>query len=889
MDDLQPPCQEGPPRLVRSLLGRMLPPGQRELILDDLNSLWQERRAVDGRRSADRWYRRQALSAAWPAIHARFGRALNGRSVAQDLRYSVVQLRRHPGVGALVVLTLALGIGSTASIFSVVRGTLLRPLPYEDPASLVMVTAAVEGSQEIHFLSTPDALGMADDVAAVAEVAVLGETTVGPLTGIDRPQHVKANWMSWNTFSMLGVDVARGRSFVEADGLGSSDPNVPESPGAAILSHGLWVRAFGADPELVGRTIGVWGDDVTVVGVLPQDAAIELPPALNVGSDVDVWLVYRGDLRDWDRDADWFRALARTTPGVSRTALARQVDAYAARLRNDHPRHALEGTRFRLTPLDQAVHDGIRGPILALFAAVVLVLLVASANAANLLLARGTVRSGEMALRAALGAGRGRLTAQLLTESGVLAALATILGVALARIGVDVLHRLRPPDLVSFDTVRLDPVVLLFAVVLGVLTTLAAGTLPALQAGRLADTASSVRGRRGAGMVPRARETLVVLQVALSVMLLGGTALLVRTFGELQAVPLGFDPDRILTATATQTLRPPPERQAYERELVRAALSIPGVERAGIVFPLPMNGVYERTAEYVPDAMAAGSTAWRRIYYRTVSEEYFGAMGLEILQGRGFQPEDELEGQLVVVVDRQLASQAFDGGDPVGRTVRVSGIGWDTVRARVVGVVEWTPQRDHRDARPTAYFPRRAYLSHEVSLVARVRGDAGIVTSALAEGIRAVDRRFPVDVTPMSRYVGDRLARARFVMVLMQTFAAVALALTAIGLYGVLSYTVRQRSREMGVRRALGESRGDLTARVVGSGLALAAAGVGLGTVGALAAGSGLRSQLYGIEPWDPVSAGWTAGTVLVVAALASLIPALRAGCADPMRALREE
>lgn len=877
-----------PPRWTLAILHRLLPTRTRDAVLDDLEGLWRARCATKGRRAADRWYRRQALAAVRPALAARsaerMGSAAGG--FRQDARFALNQLRRHPGVGVLVVVTLALGTGATTAVFSAVHGTLLRPLSYEDPDGLVTVTAARGARDEIRFLSAPDALDLADEVAAVADVAIFGETTVGPLTGIDRPDHVTVSWTSWNAFRLLGVGAAQGRTFaeddVEAPGMDASATSV------AVISHGLWQRAFGADSEVVGRSIQVWGNTTTVVGILPPDFRLHLPPELNVGDDIDVWVAFRGDLRDWDRDHDWLRVVARLRPEAGVEEARRGVDAYAAGLRARYARHAREETTLRVTALGDGVVAGVRGPILVLFVAVTLVLLIACGNAANLLLARGTARATEMAVRSSLGAGAGRLGRQLFTESAVLAALGAGAGALLAAGGVRLFHALRPPDLARLESATVDLPVLLFAVALGAAATVLAGVLPALQAARLGAGAGVLRSRHGSGLSNRVREALVVLQVALSVVLLGGTALLVRTFDELQSVPLGFEPDRILTVTATQTVRSVEERHAYETELVRAAREIPGVAEAGIVFPVPMNGIYERSAEYVAEDLPSDPTEWRRAYYRTASPSYFEAMGLELLRGRRFLETDENAESPVVILDERLARHAFGAADPLEQYIHVRGMAPDTIRARVIGVVEWVPQWDHRDPRPTMYFPRTFYLSHEVTLVARIEGETDRPARDLAAAVREVDPGFPSELVPMDRYVGDRLARDRFLKVVMQLFAAVALGLTAVGLHGVLSYTVRQRTRELGVRRALGARGGTLTRGVVGRAARLAVVGVALGLIGTLLLARGLEGQLFGVHPWDPVVLAATAAVVFLVVALASLAPALRAARVSPAVAMMD-
>jgi len=895
-----------PPRLAREVLERLLPPRVREQVLRDLEACWRDR-GGDGSSpwKADRWYWAQLLRALVPALERRLrpgprdgesdagtsraGRLASLAGVLQDLLFAARQLRRHPAVVAVVTVTLALGIGANAAIFSVVHAVLLRPLPYRDPGSLVVVTEEIRGASEPRYLSGPDLVDLVDSVAGIEDAAAIGETTVGPLGTIDRAEHVKTVQVSANLFEVLGVQAALGRTFLPEDGIPVETPEGFEPPpAAAVISHGLWRRAFGADPAVVGRVVEVWGSSYEVVGVLPRGFKPHLPPELNVPADLEIVRVYRLDFREMSRDGQWFRTVARLESGVSPDAVQSALDAFSARQRRLHPVHEERRTELRVASLRERVDEPIRGRLLLLMGAVGLVLLIACANVANLLLARGTARSGELAVRSALGAGRYRIVRQLLTESGVLVVLGTLVGLALATVGIRLLHAISPPDLQRLEVVSLNWQVLLFAVAVATATTLVAGLAPAVQAVYLSD-----RCRPGnptaTGTVRRAQAALAGAEIALSVVLLVGAGMLTRTFVELQAVPLGFEPDGVLTVTATQPLTSVENRRATEAELLRVARSVPGVESAGIVFPLPMNGVYERTAQYAHPGREHDESAWSVAYFQTVSPSYFRTMGIRLLRGRHLTPGDEKRDVPVTVVDRRLARTEWPGEDPLGKRIWVRYMRPEPALFEVVGVVEHVPQGGHRDPRHTLYFPRIHYLSHEVSVVARVTEGTEGVGPVLLRRLRAAFPDIPADLAPMGEFVAESLASTRFLLALMGLFAGVALVLAGVGLYGVLAYAVRQQTRELGIRRTLGARASSLVLLVVGRGARIAAAGLAIGLLASLAVGRGIASRLFEVSAGDPVVLGCAAAVAFVVAVTAALLPGIRAARTDPAVALRTD
>ena len=885
------------PRAPRLLLRVLLPNDTRDGVIEDIHEIWDGRVRDLGRRAAGRWLWPQVVNSAGPSLRLRWQRRGSGKSrdreglvqsVSQDIAFALTQLRRHAGIGAVVILTLALGIGATTAIFSAVHGVLMTPLPYDEPSELVMITSTMGGSADTLYLSGPDLVDLIAEVESIEQAVGFGEPTIGPLTEVDRPEHVLVSFVTWNGFDMLGVQATLGRTFVESEGDGFPPETTTFPPAASVISYDFWQTKFGGDPDVLGRIVKVWGGDAEIVGVLPEDFDIILPPELNIGADVDIYRVTRTDLAQGSRERRGYRTVARLAPGATVSSARSELDAFAGRLRERHPHHALEKTRLVITSVEKAVARPIKGPLFVLMGAVSLVLLIACANVANLLLARGAARANELAVRASLGAGRARIVRQLVTESAVLAVLGAVAGIGLAAYGVRALQLLRPPELHRFADVTLDLPVLTFTALVTVAATLLAGLLPALQsAGRSVSGHLTIRG--GKALSSRARMGLVVSEVALSVMLLVGAGLLIRTFSELERMPLGFEPDRLLTVTATQTGRPQEKRQAYEAELIEAARQVPGVESVGIVFPLPMNGVYERDAEYVLPGFETDPTAWTSAYYRTISPGYMETMGLELLRGRQFTSSDEVIEAPVVILDARLARAEFPDVDPIGRRLFVRAMQGDTINPEIVGVVEWSPQGDHRDDRPTMYLPRVQYQSHEVAVVAKVTGDPAVTGRALLGAIQSVDAGFPAELRPMSSYISERLAASRFMLILMEVFAGVALMLSAVGLYGVLSYAVRQQSKELGLRLALGALAVSLTTRIVASGAKLAAIGITIGLVGALALGRALETQLFRVSPLDPWAYGGTAVVAMAVSVLASLIPAIRASRVDPVEALRED
>jgi predicted permease len=800
----------------------------------------------------------------------------------QDLVYAVRSLRRSPAFALVAVLTLGLGIGATSSLFGVVYGVLLRSLPFEDPERLVRVyTVSSSEKRRDLDLSPANFMSLREESRAFTDVAVYGEGEM-TLTGSGEPRRLAVSQVSAGFFELLGVRPALGRNFLPEE-------NRPGDDRVAILGHGLWQRTFGRDPRILGRAITVDGIPRTVVGVMP--------PGFAFPEGRDLWIP-RAYTQSFSassatgRGGGWLATIGRLRPGTSQVEAEAELRAVGHRLQEAFPK-SNTGVSFTIVPLRDQMVGEVRTPLLLLLGAVGLVLLIVCANVAGLLLARAATRQGEIAIRAAIGASRGRLLRQLLTESVVLSMLGGAVGLLVAAWSTEALAAARPEALPRWQDVRVDWVVLTFAVGLTLAVGFLVGLVPAIRAtrGALAESLRQV-GRGGAAMrsASRWRDGLVVAELALAVVLLSGAGLLLRSLLNLTGVDPGFRADRVLSFAVElpgSSYRTDQSiRSLYERLTERLA-AVPGTESVGAVSRLPLSGRLNTSFDVVGQrARAPGEEQY--IETRSATPEYFRAMGIPLLRGRGIE-EGDREGTIpVAVISESAAGRHFGGADPVGQRIRVSTLEAPRTIVGVVGDVRHLGL--DRDPAPHVYFPLAQVPRRSMHVIVRTVTDPRTLAGPIRAELRALDPALSAaEFRPLEGIVAESLARPRFVSTLLGLFAVVALALAALGLFGLLSYAVAQRTREIGIRIALGARAGEVLQMILRRALRLAAAGIGLGLVGALALTRFVSGVLYGVEPTDPVTlvtvVALLGGTVLA----ASLIPARRAASVDPVVALRQE
>ena len=809
-------------------------------------------------------------------------------TLLQDLRYALRQLFRSPGFAATAILTLALGIGANTAIFSVVQGVVLAPLPYPQPDRLVLVQQSRPNVQHLD-ISYPDFLDWQRNSRSFEQMAALTWRDYN-LTGPGTSEHLKGMEVSSGFFATLGVKLALGREL-------SASEDLPQGAPAAIISDRLWKERFASSPQALGKSVILDGADTTIVGVLP--------PGFRFFTDADVYtsLAQRSPLIYNDRTIHGFAAIARLKPEASVGQAQDEMNTIQQNLDRLYP-IADRNLGTLLTPLKQAIVFDVSGTLLLVLGAVGIVLLIACANVANLLLARSAARSREFAVRSALGASRARLVRQMLTESVLLALAGGVLGMGLAKLGVSLALAKLPTTMPRTDNIHVNLSVLLFAFGISLAAGILFGLAPALKSFRIdvqsalkATDRGSTRGRY------HGQSLLVIVQMALTLVLLVGSGLLLRTIGHLWSVNPGFDTQHLLTLkvglSPSLTKTASSTRVAY-RQLLERIRQIPGVEAADFTNIVPLSekdnggpfwiGAQESTS--MQDAPHA-------LYFET-GPEYLQAMKIPLLRGRFFTPADTTESEPVVVIDSVLAHTYFAGKDPLGQTITVAH--WRT--ARVIGVVGHVRHWGLGD--PGTYNPSQIYISFyqlsdswtssfakELSIAVRTSLDVAAIMPAIKDVIYGAGKDQPVyNVQTMLQIVSDSMASQRLTMILLGAFAALALLLAAVGIYGVLSYSVNQRVQEIGIRMALGADRGNVLRLLIGQGLGLATAGVAAGAVAALILARLLASfsqLLYGVTPGDPLTFVTVSLMLMSTAFLACYFPARRATHIDPMQALRSE
>jgi predicted permease len=829
-------------------------------------------------------------------------------AVIADVVYAVRTLRKKPAFAVTAIATLALGIGSTAAIFSVVNAVLLQPLPYRDPHRLVHVWHDLTNRNVTRFPWAPaDFHDLRTQATVFSDVAALttGRFVVVSDNGEGSAEQVRTGNATPNLFRMLGARMAAGGDFTDADGTPPppQPPPVAGAPAAqpvspppakAILSYEFWQRRFGGDPALVG-TIATLGDlRLEVVGVLEPGFEMLFPPGINIERTPDFWTPMRIDFAAGSRVNVGPRVIGRLEDGVSGQRAQEEVDRIAAGLRRQFPIKQTAGFHLRIEPMHQDLVAEVRPVILALMGAVGFVMLIACANVANLLLVRASARERELAVRAALGGSRIRLIRQLLVESVVLAGVAAVAGMILARFFIDVLAAVGPENLPRLDRVQIDPTVVTFTIAAALVSAVVFGLVPALRASR-PDINDLLRrsGRSGNLSSGRwLRNGVVVLEVALAFVLLVGSGLMMRSFVALQRAYPGYDPNGVLTFFLPNLRLPDdPARQAFVRDLRARLQALPGVVAVTAAGPLPLEP-RDSLVRYGTEQAATDPARFGQATMHSVQPGYFEAMRTRVIEGRTFTDGDNRGDTRRVVIDRVLAAKSFPGQPAVGKTLLARIRTPEPERFEVVGVVEHqrhaTLARDGREA----LFVPEAYLGHGSATrwAVRTTGDQLLLADAVRSAVASLNPRAGViEIQPMLAFVGRAQAQTKFALVLIGIFAGIALVLAAVGLYSVLSTAVRQRTAEIGVRMAFGARHASIFQMMVAQGLALSAAGIAVGVVVASMLTSVIRTMLVGVEPTDPATFTAMALGFLVIAAVACGVPALRAARLDPMAALRDE
>ena len=806
-------------------------------------------------------------------------------TLIQDLRYAVRMLLKKPAFAAIAIITLALGVGANTAIFSVVNSVLLEPPPYGEPDRIIWIS-------HDDSLTPADFLDYREQAQTFEHIAAFIGWGVN-LTGNSEPERVAGALVSPGFFSVLGVPAMIGHTFTpeqEQDG----------SARYVVLSHGLWERRFGSDSSLVGGSLMLNGESFTVAGVMPRDFK-------DPRGEAEVWglarrivpeLPFRSSDVMQNRRLHYLQVIGLLKPGVTITEAQAEVDTIALRLEQQYP-DTNKDERLALVTVQEHVVGDVKLPLLILLGAVGFVLLIACANVANLMLVRASGRRREIAIRTALGAERGRIIRQLLTESMLMALVGGGAGLLIALWGTDLLISVSPDALPSLREISLDSRVLAFTLVTSLLTGAIFGLVPALQASKPDLNESLKEGSRGAGGTggARVRNALVVIEMALSLVLLAGAGLLINSFLKIANTDPGFEAEGVLTMRLNLTgsrYQEPDQQAAFYTQLLDRVEALPGVERVGAIDVTP---IFSRGAFYsfLIEGQPAPTGEQRRANdsgFHSVSPNYFNAMRTPFLAGRQFNEADTSESAQVVIINQAMAERYWPGESPIGKRISY-GVTGDNQPAwvEIVGVVGNVRHVGlDADIDPEAYMPYTQATYRYMTIAIRTALDPEGVVAAVRSQVQALDPQQPVyDIKPMTEVIADSLARRRLSMLLIGIFAAVALLLAAVGIYGVMSYAVTERTREIGIRVALGAQVGDVMRLVVGQGMKLALIGIGAGLVAALLLTRLIESLLYKVSTTDPAT--FVAITLLLfaVAFVATYIPARRAMRVDPMVALRYE
>jgi predicted permease len=809
-------------------------------------------------------------------------------SLWSDLRYAVRGLRRTPGFTAVMVMTLALSIGANSAIFSVVRGVLLRPLPYQRPERLMRIYFQSDAQPKFP-LNPNDFRDFRARNTAFASMATMTRHDV-QLTGAGEPTVLRAFAISSGYFRTLGLAPARGQEF-------SFDDERAERGTGVLLSDALWRSRFGADPGVLGRTIMLDGMPYTVAGVMPPGTRHpgNNYHALADGETVDVWLPFSFTQVGNDRGSHYMDTIARLKPGVSMEQAKVDLTAVLSEMKRIYPFEKI--WRISLVPLYQETVGRAQRMLLVLLGAVGLLLLIACVNAANLLLARSSARVREIAVRSALGAARGRIVRQLMTESMVIALAGAALGTLIAFGGVRALVSCLPAAFPRASEIRLDGGVFAFTLVISVITGLLFGLVPALTASRTnlqQSLRETGRGQTGSGRQLRLRNLLVIGETGLACVLLIGAGLMLHSFVNLINADPGFRPQHVLSASVilpSMRYQQDAPRLQFVRQLIGGLSALPGAESAGAGSDLPWTGYDGNADGYTIEGRSPEYNSKTTGRYHVITPDYFRALGVPLLRGRFLDEHDDANGPKVILVNESMAKRYWPGEDAVGKriTFRNNPLEKDWIQiVGVVGDIKDTPEND--SVRPGFYIPNAQQPLRSMWVVVRSIAEPAQLVNQVRMAVRQVDPDLAInEVRLMSQVTHEAVSSQRFALFLIGLFAALALVLATFGMYGVISYSVNQRMGEFGLRMALGAKPWNLTRMIVGQGLTLAVVGAGVGLLGAAGMTRLLGSLLYDVKGTDGVTFGAVALLALATAAVACYVPARRAMAADPMTALRAE
>ena len=808
------------------------------------------------------------------------------RDLAQDIRYAARLLVRAPGFSFICILALALGIGANAAIFSVVNGMLLRPLAYRDPSRLVVVWEhnlprdrkdnVVSPGNYLHWREMNHVF---DDMGAVA-------TFRATMSGRGVPEELPVQYVTASVMPLLGVSPRLGRWFNTAD----------EARGvnSAIIGERLWQRRFGGDPNVVGQTVILDGVASTIVGVMPSSFNIFAAGLGGADARVDLWSCIGFTAASRTPRGRWLTVIARLKPGVTAAQAQDDMTRVHADLTRMFPAFNT-GWTARVVPMNDQLTGDLRPALLVMLGAVGFVLLIACANVGNLLLARATARQREMALRAALGASARRILRQMLAESALLSGLGAIAGLLLAWWGVAALRTFaagRVP-LPRIDDITIDGRVLAFTAMAAIASSLIFGMVPALASARVRLNDALKEGARSStGRTAAARNAFVVAEVALALILLVGAGLLLRSFSALIGVDPGFDPSHTLTVKVSipaATYRTPDAQRAFFDRLFARIDAVPGVRAAGGTSFLPLNGLAAATGFTIVGRPQPPAGNGPVTDVRVVTHDYFAAMGIPLVRGRLFDSRETGKDVRRVIINQALARKYFSGEDPIGQHIDVS---WDDDRNdEIIGIVGDVRQQGlDEDVKAAIYWPPARFAYPFMTVAVRAAGDPTALVPAVTSALHQLDPSVAAaDIRTLQEVVDLSVARRRLTMVLLVVFAALALALAAVGVYGVFSYTVSRRAQEIGIRMALGAGRGRVIGMVMRQALLLAGCGILAGLAGAAVLTRLMQKLLFGVTPWDPLTFASVAVLLAAVAAVAALVPGRRATRVDPLLALRSE